>query len=100
MLSALGALLDRTALRLGQAIVDATVMPRPEEAAALRAAAAAFLDPALQRKPGRFFDFAARPPVPRGERKACHRSSSGTRCARPTACTPRSRIPRACRENA
>jgi len=53
----LGAGLDAALLGAMQLVVDATLMPDPDELPALRASAEAVSDPALRADPGRYFDF-------------------------------------------
>ncbi len=57
LLTWLGTGLDALVLTAMQRVVDATLMPAPEDLPALRASADAVLDPALQADPKRYFDF-------------------------------------------
>jgi len=67
----LGAGLDGALLAAMQLAVDAALMPDEAAVPELRASARALLDPALQRDPGRFFDFApgSLALAPAGERR-------------------------------
>ena len=67
LLAALAAGLDTGVLRAARGLLDRTVMPAPEDTAALRASAEWYRTPALQADPRCFFPFLdaplARPPV-------------------------------------
>src|SRR3990170_4865864 len=73
----LGTALDATMLRVMQVVVDAVMIPRPEEAGALRASAEKFLKSEVQGDPGRFFSFADRRPAPVAVSGRFRRSLSG-----------------------
>lgn len=57
LLTSLGTALDSTILRAMQTVVNATLMPAPEDLPAMRASAQVVLDPELQRNPARYFEF-------------------------------------------
>ncbi len=63
-LTQLGSAVDATLLRAMQMAVDALLMPAPEDLPELRVSAEMFLDPELQREPGRFFAFPEEVPRP------------------------------------
>jgi dienelactone hydrolase len=64
LLTQLGSVLDGTALGAMRVVIDAVLMPRPEELPAQRAAAARFLEGELQAEPRRFFSFIDTPVTP------------------------------------
>jgi pimeloyl-ACP methyl ester carboxylesterase len=66
LLTRLGTALDSAVLRAMTLVVDAVLMPKPEEIPAMRAAAQPFLHGELARAPERFFDFLSGPLSPLG----------------------------------
>jgi pimeloyl-ACP methyl ester carboxylesterase len=64
LFTAVGVALDSTILRAMQLVVDAALMPPPEELPGLLASAELLLEPELQREPRRFFAFLDEPLPP------------------------------------
>jgi hypothetical protein len=73
----IGGALDAMVLRAMRAVVDATLMPAPEDLGAVRASAAPFLDGRLLREPADFFRFASEPGEAVPTRSRWRRSLSG-----------------------
>jgi pimeloyl-ACP methyl ester carboxylesterase len=76
VLTSLGAALDGTMLQAVRFVVDATLMPRPEDLAALRESAAPFVAGELWHHPRSFFDFIDDPVMPT-EVRGRHRRNLG-----------------------
>lgn len=84
VLTSLGSAVDGTMLQAIRFVVDATLMPRPQDLAALRASAAAFTEGPLWKNPRSYFDFVDRVIMPtdvRGRHRR-HLSGGGTVVAR------------------
>jgi alpha/beta hydrolase family protein len=64
LLTSLGSTLDGTMLQAMRVVVDAVMMPRPEDLPALRASAEPFLSGPLWEEPRRFFAFVDAPLAP------------------------------------
>jgi pimeloyl-ACP methyl ester carboxylesterase len=64
LLTALGRVLDATVLQAMRAVVDATLMPRPQDLSSLRGSASPFVDGELWSDPRRFFAFIDEPVAP------------------------------------
>jgi pimeloyl-ACP methyl ester carboxylesterase len=61
----LGSVLDATVLQAMRLVVDAALMPEPEDLPTLRASIAGFTDGALWKEPRRYFSFVDEPITPR-----------------------------------
>jgi hypothetical protein len=84
VLTSLGAALDGTMLQAMRLVVDATLMPRADDLAALRASASVFTTGSLWNDPRQYFDFVDRPLRPtdvRGRHRR-HLGGGGTVVAR------------------
>ncbi len=77
VLTQLGTALDSTVLRAMSLVIDAVLMPKPEDIPAMRAAAQPFMDGELARAPERFFDFLGGRVSPVGVAERRRRATSG-----------------------
>lgn len=84
VLTSVGSALDGAMLQAIRFVVDATLMPRPDDVAALRASASAFTDGPLWQDPRRYFDFVDRAILPTDVqgRHRRHLSGGGTLVSR------------------
>jgi pimeloyl-ACP methyl ester carboxylesterase len=77
LLTSMGSALDATMLQAMRVVVDAIMMPRPEELPALRASAEPFVGGELWEEPRRYFSFIEEPAAPVAIRDRYRRRLSG-----------------------